>query len=151
MFGAKGAVQNFDVLSNTVKTIALAQSKIPSRLVHRQLDDVPIVGPSSSNWCKEFLDKYKEICSEINLQLAIEDEKCDKAFGCTSKGKVLGIYFNTSDQTWVYQKTREQKQSTRSTTFAASAQPRPCKYNQWQVASTSSPLCAPSSTASSSI
>jgi hypothetical protein len=81
MFGAKGAVQNFDVLSYTVKTIAFAQSKIPVRLVHRQLDDVPIVGPSSSNWCKEFLDKYKEICSEIDLQLAIEDEKCDKAFG----------------------------------------------------------------------
>jgi hypothetical protein len=49
MFGAKGAVQNFDILSNTVKTIALAKSKIPSNLVHRQLDDVPIVGPSSNN------------------------------------------------------------------------------------------------------
>ncbi len=100
MFGAKGAVQNFDVLSNTVKTIALAKSKIPSRLVHRQLDDVPIVGPRSSNWCEEFLDNYKNICKKINLQLASEDKKCDKAFGCTSKGKVLGIYFNTADQTW---------------------------------------------------
>jgi hypothetical protein len=58
---------------------------------------------------KEFLNKYKEICSEINLQLAIEDEKCDKAFGCTSKGKVLGIYFNTSDQTWCLPKDKRTK------------------------------------------
>jgi hypothetical protein len=100
MFGAKGAVQNFDVLSNTVKTIALAKSKISSSLVHRQLDDVPIVGPSANNWCSEFLENYKNICKEINLQLAPEDKNCDKAFSCTSKGKVLGIYFNTRDQTW---------------------------------------------------
>jgi hypothetical protein len=45
MCGAKGAVKNFDVLSNTVKTIALSKCKIPSKFVHWQLDDVPIAGP----------------------------------------------------------------------------------------------------------
>ncbi len=100
MFGAKGAVQNFDIPSNTVKTIALAKSRIPSRFVHRQLDDVPIVGPRNSGWCEEFLDTYKRICSDINLVLAEECQSFDKAFGCTTMGNVLGIYFNTIDQTW---------------------------------------------------
>jgi hypothetical protein len=100
MFGAKGAVQNFDVLSNTVKTLALARSHIPSKFVHRQLDDVPIVGPRSSGWCEEFLSNYKKICSEINLVLAEECKSFDKAFGCTTRGKVLGIYFDTTNQTW---------------------------------------------------
>jgi hypothetical protein len=100
MFGAKGAVQNFDILSNTVKTLALARSHIPSKFVHRQLDDVPIVGPKSSGWCEEFLSNYKKICSEINLILAEECKSFDKAFGCTTRGKVLGIYFDTTNQTW---------------------------------------------------
>jgi hypothetical protein len=100
MFGAKGAVQNFDILSNTVKTLALAKSRIPSKFVHRQLDDVPIVGPRNSGWCEEFLSTYKKICSDINLVLAEECQSFDKAFGCTTSGKVLGIYFNTIDQTW---------------------------------------------------
>jgi hypothetical protein len=100
MFGAKGAVQNFDILSNTVKTLALARSHIPSKFVHRQLNDVPIVGPKTSGWCEEFLSNYKKICSDINLVLAEECKSFDKAFGCTTSGKVLGIYFDTINQTW---------------------------------------------------
>jgi hypothetical protein len=48
MFGAASSVQNFDILANTVKTLALARCKIPSRFVHRQLDDVPLVAPANS-------------------------------------------------------------------------------------------------------
>jgi hypothetical protein len=49
MFGAKGAVQNFDIHSNTVKTIALSKCRIPSKFVHWQLDDVPIDGAKNSS------------------------------------------------------------------------------------------------------
>jgi hypothetical protein len=61
---------------------------------------VPVVGPSNSGWCEEFLDSYKRICSEINLQLAPVCPNFDKSFGPTTTGKVLGIWFNTKTLCW---------------------------------------------------
>ncbi len=42
MFGAAGGVQNFNILGNTHKYLALSNYKIPSTFVHCQLYDVPI-------------------------------------------------------------------------------------------------------------
>jgi hypothetical protein len=100
MFGAASSVQNFDILANTIKTLTLVNCRIPSRFVHRQLDDVPIVAPANSNWCKEFYDTYKNICNHINVELAKQCPDFDKAFGCTKEGKVLGIIFNTRTLSW---------------------------------------------------
>jgi hypothetical protein len=58
MFGAASSVQNFDILANTVKTLALAKCRIPSRFVHRQLDDVPLVAPANSGWATEFYETF---------------------------------------------------------------------------------------------
>ena len=60
MFGARTSVSNFDILGNTIMTLAKTFCEIPGSLVHRQLDDVPVVGPSSKNWCQEFSKKYEE-------------------------------------------------------------------------------------------
>jgi hypothetical protein len=54
MFGSAASVQNFDVLGNTIKSCCLANSDIPSKLVHRQLDDVPVVAPQHSFWGEQF-------------------------------------------------------------------------------------------------
>jgi hypothetical protein len=87
MFGAASSVRNFDILANTVKTLALAKYRIPSRFVHRQLDEVPLVAPANSGWATEFYKTYREICDSINLELAKESPDLDKAFGCSKKGK----------------------------------------------------------------
>jgi hypothetical protein len=87
-------------LANTVKTLTLANCKIPSRFVHRQLDDVPIVAPENSSWCREFYDSYKNICDQLDIELAKQCPDFDKAFGCSKEGKVLGIFFNTRDLSW---------------------------------------------------
>ncbi|MFN9955274.1 MAG: hypothetical protein ACK55I_19435, partial [bacterium] len=59
IFGAITSVSNFDQLGKTVLDITLDRSQIPKRLVHRQLDDVPVVGPKSSGWCEEFSSNYE--------------------------------------------------------------------------------------------
>ncbi len=100
MFGAYSAVQNFDIVANTVKSLALANCRIPSRFVLRQLDDVPVVSPPGSGWCEEILASYKKVCDKINLQLATDCLKFDKSFSPTTYGKVLGIWFNTKSLCW---------------------------------------------------
>jgi hypothetical protein len=100
MFGACSAVQNFDIMANTVRSLALANCSIPSRFVLRQLDDVPVVGPAASGWCEDFLAAYKQVCERINLQLAPDCPKFDKSFGPTTYGKVLGIWFDTTTLCW---------------------------------------------------
>jgi hypothetical protein len=109
MFGSASSVQNFDILANTVKSLALTKCSIPSRFVHRQLDGVPIVAPDNNNWCSEFYNTYKEICGSINLELAKRSPEFDKAFGYSKTGKVLGIVFNTQDLTWCLPEDKRKK------------------------------------------
>ena len=100
IFGAKSSVPNYDTLGNTTKVLAKAVCEIPRHLVHRQLDDVPTVAPATSGWCEAFTEEYKKVCSKINISLAEECPKKDKAFCNSTRGKVLGIEFDTITQSW---------------------------------------------------
>ncbi len=95
MFGAVASVQNFDILGNTIKACSLANCKIPLKLVHRQLDDVPVVAPKNSEWGIEFENAYCALCKLINVKLALNCPTFEKAFSNSTFGKVLGIFFNT--------------------------------------------------------
>jgi hypothetical protein len=100
VFGAKASVQNFDILGNTIRSLVLANCRIPRHLVHRQLDDTPVVAPASSGWCEEFSLKYRKLCSSLNIDMAKPCPNFDKAFDCSKFGKMLGIWFDTRNQTW---------------------------------------------------
>ena len=50
VFGSKSAPANFDSIPETVVNIVCALTKVPKGIVHRQLDDVPIVSPASTNF-----------------------------------------------------------------------------------------------------
>ncbi len=100
MFGASSSVQNFDILGNTITSLAKIGCGIPFHLIHRQLDDTPVTAPKKSGWCEEFYNSYKNTCERINLQLAPECPEFDKSFGPTTKGKVLGIWFDTETMSW---------------------------------------------------
>jgi hypothetical protein len=102
IFGASTAVANYDIFSNTIRSIALCYSSIPRCLVFRCLDDVPIVSPKSSSWCQEFSKVYSELCKDLNVTLAKECPNADKAFLNKTSGKVLGIRFNTENLSWTY-------------------------------------------------
>ena len=81
IFGATTAVCNFDILGKTILDLVLTKCEIPSFLVHRQLDDVPIVVPYEKlKWCEEFIRHYRGICEKVKISLAQHDPKLDKAF-----------------------------------------------------------------------
>lgn len=110
IFGARTAVANFDVMGSSVLDIVLADCEVDRQLVHRQLDDVPMVVPyNKKNWCLEFTEHYRKICKDLNILLAEDCKDNDKAFSCVQKGKVLGIWFNTSDLTWSYPEEKTEK------------------------------------------
>jgi hypothetical protein len=100
MFGAAASVQNFDIVANTVKACCLANCEIPRKLVHRQLDDVPVVCPIKHNWGQDFEKTYRTVCNRIGMALAPDCKKFDKAFSNSTYGKVLGFIFNTENLSW---------------------------------------------------
>ena len=100
VFGAKTAVANFDTIGNTILSLALTECTIPRYLTHRQLDDVPVVAPAGSSWCEEFTIKYQKICDELGVKLAPWCPNFDKAFANSTRGKVLGVEFDTSNLSW---------------------------------------------------
>ena len=104
IFGAILAVPNFDILGNTISTIANAVCEIPEHKRHRILDDTPSVAQAGSPVARAFCETYKVICSQINLPLALDCPDFDKAFQLSTNGKVLGIIFNSENLSWTYPK-----------------------------------------------
>jgi hypothetical protein len=100
IFGACTALANYDILGNTVEKLAVAESRIPRRFVSRAVDDQPTATPAGSRWGECFVDTYKKICHDINIELAEDCENCDKAFTNKTCGKVLGVWFRSTDLTW---------------------------------------------------
>jgi hypothetical protein len=100
IFGSASSVQNFDVVSNTLKSLCASSCNLPSRWIHRQLDDTPFVCPPNKPWGREFAAKYKKLCSECNFKLAPDCPNKEKAFSKSTFGKVLGIEFDTTNLSW---------------------------------------------------
>ncbi len=100
IFGSASSVQNFDVVSNTLKCLCASSCNLPSRWIHRQLDDTPFVCPPNIPWGREFAEKYKKLCSECSFKLAPDCPNKEKAFSESTFGKVLGIEFDTINLSW---------------------------------------------------
>jgi hypothetical protein len=95
------------MLGNTVLRIVLVNCSILDSLVHRQLDDIPGVVPyKKKNWCIEFMEKYNK---DLNVKIAEDCPKCEKAFSCTQVGRVLGVQFDTRRLCWNYPDEKKQK------------------------------------------
>ena len=100
IFGARTAVANYDILGRIILDLAIIDSGVPSKLCMRQLDDVPMVSPVGKDYCDRFQSSYKKICEKVNIELASPCKEFDKAFEKTTYGKVLGIWFRSTDQKW---------------------------------------------------
>jgi hypothetical protein len=109
IFGAKTAVPNFDTLGNTILSLALCNTKMPSCFVHRTLDDVPIVSPANTSWGKDFVKVYLDLCKSLNIDVTVSCPKNEKAFLHSFQGKVLGIIFDSSQGTWKLPEKKIQK------------------------------------------
>ena len=99
-FGAKSAVAAFDRLGRVVADLALSASGLPAILMHRTLDDLPIVTPERSNLGPLFAQSYRTICKKVGIDLAPNCPDKIKAFEDSTVGTVLGIKFRTSDLSW---------------------------------------------------
>jgi hypothetical protein len=102
IFGAKTSVPNFDIFANSIKVLANVNLEIPERYFHRTLDDIPLVAPVHNNWCAKFSERLIEVCSDLNVPLATDCPNNEKAFICTTYGKVLGIFFDSKNLTWKF-------------------------------------------------
>ena len=109
IFGARTAVGNFDIFGNSLRSLALAKSSIPANLVHRQLDDVPSVAPAKTGWDTEFTENYGKICKRIKVGLAEDCPRSEKAFRNVTRGKVLGIFFDTVTLSWMMPDDKKQR------------------------------------------
>ena len=71
--------------------------------MHRHLDDVPTystAGPAKSKFCELFSEIYKAICKDLNILLADECPRKEKAFCNSTEGKVLGVWFDSKNLSW---------------------------------------------------
>jgi hypothetical protein len=100
IFGAETSVSNFDCLGKTVQSIIIAECGVPEKSSPRQLDDTIKVDHHKSNKCQEFTEKYVSCCKELNIKLAANCERKEKAFENSHYGKILGILFDTETLTW---------------------------------------------------
>ncbi len=61
---------------------------------------MPIVAPEESGWCENFSERYKNLCESVNVELAENCPKNEKAFENQKRGKVSGILFDSTDLSW---------------------------------------------------
>jgi hypothetical protein len=100
VFGDKSAVAGFDRLGHVSVDFARMISGTPSHLIHRTLDDTPLVTPALSDIGPRFAEAYEKTCAECNIKLAPPCPKNEKTFADSTTGSVLGILFNTATLTW---------------------------------------------------
>jgi hypothetical protein len=100
VFGSAAAVSQFDAFAATLQNLTLLRCPLPANYLHRQLDDLPIISPTSSALCSKFFQAYSSLCQELKVRLAPPCPQFDKSFGPTTHGTVLGIYFNSENLSW---------------------------------------------------
>jgi len=100
IFGSTPSVANFDVVAKTIQDVAISKSGISRRWVHRTLDDTAVAGPKDSGICEKFTSAYTSLCSRINIRLAEDCPRNEKAFRNQTNGTVLGIKFNSETLEW---------------------------------------------------
>jgi hypothetical protein len=87
----------------------LSKCNINENLVLRCLDDVPVISAASNSHCEEFTSCYKDLCNNVNVKLAEECPRFEKAFANSTFGKVLGIWFDTQKMCWFYPESKARK------------------------------------------
>ena len=100
VFGSKLAPANFDAIPETVVNVVCSLTNVPRGIVHRQLDDVPVVSPASTGFAQTFAAKYVEVCEMVGLPLAEDCPLREKSFGVGTNGTVLGIESDSLEMTW---------------------------------------------------
>jgi hypothetical protein len=100
VFGSKCAPANFDCLAETLVNIVCTEENLNKGMVHRQLDDVPVVSARETKFAERFSAKYEEVCKNCQVPLAETCPEHEKAFGPSTYGTVLGTIFDSETMEW---------------------------------------------------
>ena len=98
VFGSKSSPALYDRLHEVFLLVAQLRSKVPSRYLHRTLDDFVAVTPDKST-NERIVHAYMTLADEINLPLASLDDP-DKAFILKQQGVILGIDLDAENTCW---------------------------------------------------
>ena len=104
----------------------------PRNLTQRQLDDVPVVAPSG----EEFTITYQRIFRDLDVKLAPWCPNLDKAFANSTRGKVLGVEFDTSNLSWrmpIDKRADYMNDILSLCSFYKLIGPRDMSVNSWQI------------------
>jgi len=99
-FGGIPSVCNFDREGNTIQVLATVESAVPKSSVLRILDDTSHIRPANSKQAGLFCAAMKRICGAINMPLAPNCPKLEKAFEESTRGVVMGIGFDSNNMSW---------------------------------------------------
>ena len=80
VFGSKCAPANFDCLAETLVNIVCTEENLNKGMVHRKLDDVPVVSARETKFAERFSAKY-EVCKNCRVPLAETCPDHEKVFG----------------------------------------------------------------------
>ena len=106
VFGSKAAPAAFDCVAETVVNIVCSETGVEKGLIHRQLDDVPVISEKGSEKTEIFNAKYHEVCKNLKIPLAESCPNHEKAFGPSTYGTVLGIQFDSENMEWSLNKSK---------------------------------------------
>ena len=95
IFGGVSSVGIYDRFAKIVLFIVLVESGMPPSLVVQQIDDVVACGPPDGKLVEEFDRTYLEVAKKIGVELAPRDDP-DKSFAPTTKGQVLGVWYDSA-------------------------------------------------------
>ena len=98
-FGGVASAGIFDDGAKTVKELATIKSAFDPDLVTQVLDDVVACGAQGDGTVTKFEQAYREIADKVGVSLA-DGSDPEKAFSCTSKGRVLGISYDLERWVW---------------------------------------------------
>ena len=99
IFGSSSSVGIYDRFAKVILFIALKRSGMPPSLVVQQIDDVVACGPPDGELVESFDRTYIEVADKLGIVLASRDDP-DKSFSATTKGQVLGIWYDSESWTW---------------------------------------------------
>ena len=99
-FGGKPSPCNFDGLGKTKDLLVCLETGTPRFRVPRALDDSPCVASAKSEIVEKFSREMKKTCDELNIPLAQNCPKAEKAFELVERGTVLGIGFDSTNLSW---------------------------------------------------
>ena len=108
-FGGKPSPTNFDSLGKTKDLLVCLETNTLRFRVPRALDDSPCVASVSSGIVELFSKEMRKVCEELNIPLAQNCPKSEKAFENVTRGTVLGIGFDSTDLSWFLPKEKADK------------------------------------------